>query len=120
MEQKLKYFIYARKSSEGADRQILSIEGQLNELHKIVQRDNLNVVGTFTESKSAHIPNNRPAFTQMIKKIQKGIANGVVVWHTNRITRNPKESGVIQQMLQDGKIVSIITPYRHFRTEDNA
>ncbi len=120
MEQKLKYFIYARKSSEGADRQILSIEGQLNELHKIVQRDNLTVVGTYTESKSAHIPNNRPAFTQMIKKIQKGVGNAVIVWHTNRITRNPKESGEIQQMLQDGKIVSIITPYRHFRTEDNA
>jgi site-specific DNA recombinase len=120
MEQKPKYFIYARKSSEGADRQILSIDGQLNELHKIVQRDNLTVVGTFTESKSAHIPSNRPAFTQMIKKIQKGIGNGVIVWHTNRITRNPKESGEIQQLLQDGKIVSIVTPYRHFRTEDNA
>lgn len=120
MEQKPKYFIYARKSSEGADRQILSIEGQLNELQKIVQRDNLTVVGTFTESKSAHIPNNRPAFTQMITKIQKGVGNGIIVWHTNRITRNPKESGVIQQLLQDGKIVSIITPYRHFRTEDNA
>ncbi len=120
MEQKPKYFIYARKSSEGSDRQILSIEGQLSELNKIVQRDNLTVVDIFTESKSAHIPNNRPAFTQMIKKIQKGAGNGVIVWHTNRITRNPKESGEIQQMLQDGKIVSIITPYRHFRTEDNA
>lgn len=120
MEQNLKYFIYTRKSSEGADRQILSIEGQLNELHKIVQRDNLTVVGTYTESKSAHIPNNRPAFTQMLKKIQKGVGNAIIVWHTNRITRNPKESGEIQQMLQDGKILSIITPYRHFRTEDNA
>ncbi len=120
MEQKPKYFIYARKSSEGADRQILSIEGQLNELQKIVQRDNLVVVGTCTESKSAHIPNNRPAFNEMMKRIQKGEAQGIILWHINRISRNPKESGEIQQMLQDGKILSIITPYRHFRSEDNA
>lgn len=120
MEQKPKYFIYARKSSEGADRQILSIEGQLNELHKIIQRDNLALAGTYTESKSAHIPNNRPAFNEMIKKIQKGVANGIIVWHINRISRNPKESGEIQQMLQDGKITSIVTPYRHFKSSDNA
>lgn len=120
MEQKPKYFIYARKSSEGADRQILSIEGQLNELHKLVQRDNLDIAGTYTESKSAHIPNNRPAFNEMIKKIQKGFANGIIVWHINRISRNPKESGEIQQMLQDGKIISIVTPYRHFKSSDNA
>jgi site-specific DNA recombinase len=120
MEQKLKYFIYARKSSEGADRQILSIEGQINELHKVVERDNLLVVRTYTESKSAHIPANRPAFNEMIKRIKKGEASGVIVWHINRISRNPLESGEIQQMLQDGKIASIVTPYRNFRTEDNA
>jgi DNA invertase Pin-like site-specific DNA recombinase len=120
MEQKLKYFIYARKSSEGADRQILSIEGQLNELYKLVQRNNLIVVDTYIESKSAHIPNNRPAFNEMIKKIKKGKAQGIILWHINRISRNPTESGQIQQMLQDGKIVSIVTPYRHFRSEDNA
>lgn len=115
-----KYFIYARKSSEGADRQILSIEGQLNELYKIVERENLTVAGTYTESKSAHIPDNRPAFNEMINRIKKGQANGIILWHINRISRNPKESGEIQQLLQDGKIASIITPYRHFRSEDNA
>lgn len=120
MEKKVKYFLYARKSSEGADRQILSIDGQINELQKLVDRNNLIVAGAYTESKSAHIPNNRPAFSEMIKQIQNGNANGIIVWHINRISRNPKESGEIQQMLQDGKIVSIITPYRHFRSEDNA
>lgn len=120
MNNPVNYFIYARKSSEGADRQILSIEGQLGELQKVIEREGLNIVGTYTESKSAHLPNNRPAFNEMVKKISIGQANGIIVWHINRISRNPKESGEIQQLLQDGKIVSIITPYRHFRSEDNA
>lgn len=120
MEQKPKYFIYARKSTEGYDRQILSIEGQLNELQKIVENENLVVVDTYTESKSAKIPNNRPVFNTMMKRVQKGEANGIIVWHVNRITRNPKESGEVQQFLQDGIITSIITPNRHYRSEDNA
>lgn len=120
MENKPTYFVYARKSSEGADRQILSIEGQLNELQKFIERDSLSVIGTYTESKSAHVPNNRPAFNEMMQRIDKGEANGIIIWHINRISRNPKESGEIQQMLQDGKIVSIATPYRYFKTNDNA
>lgn len=120
MKQNQKYFIYARKSSEGADRQILSIEGQLKELNVIVARNNLTILDTYTESKSAHIPNNRPSYNEMLRRIKKGEANGIITWHINRISRNPLESGEIQQMLQDGKITEIITPYRHFKTEDNA
>lgn len=120
MNQKTRYFIYARKSSEGRDRQMLSIESQLSELSRIVERDNLCVAHTYKESKSAHVANNRPVFNEMIKRIRKGEANGIIAWHVNRITRNPFETGIVQQMLQDGQITSIVTPGRHFRTEDNA
>lgn len=120
MKNELRYFIYARKSSEGADRQMLSIEGQLGEIHHVVARNQLTVVGTFTESKSAHIPDNRPVFRQMIKQIRKGDADGIIVWHVNRISRNPKESGEVQQLLQDGIIKSIVLPHREYRSEDNA
>ena len=117
---KTKYFIYVRKSSVGETQQILSIEGQLGELQKIIQRDNLTVVDIYKESRSAHIPNNRPKFDEMMKRLAKGEANGIITWHTNRLSRNPKESGHIQQMLQDGLIASIVLPYRHFKSEDNA
>lgn len=119
-KEKINYFIYARKSTEGADRQILSIEGQLGELRMLIEREGLTVVDTYTESKSAHVPYNRPQFTEMLKRISKGEANGIITWHTNRLSRNPKESGEIQQLLQDGVIASIILPYRQFKSEDNA
>ena len=117
---KIKYFIYARKSSVGETQQILSIEGQLGELQKMIQRENLAVVDVYKESRSAHIPNNRPKFDEMMKRLAKGEANGIITWHTNRLSRNPKESGHIQQMLQDGIIASIALPYRQCRSEDNA
>jgi site-specific DNA recombinase len=78
MQQKLTCFIYTRKSSEGRDRQILSIEGQLNELQKIVQRKTLSVNGIYSKSKSAHKPNNRPGFNEMMKRICKHEANGII------------------------------------------
>lgn len=115
-----RYFIYARKSTEDESRQILSIEGQLTELKKIAERDRLAIIDIFIESKSAHIPNNRPKFNEMIKRIKNGEANGIITWHINRISRNPKESGEIQQMLQDHQIISIIVPHKHYKSEDNA
>lgn len=120
MDQKLKYFVYVRKSSEGKDRQALSHEGQLMEIERLIERENLHIVDTYKESKSAHIPDNRPLFNQMLKRIKRGEADGIIAWHTNRLSRNPKESGIVQQLLQDEVIKSIIVPYRHFRSDDNA
>ena len=107
-KQKINYFIYARKSSEGADRQVLSIDGQLADLRKAVERDGLKVVDVYAESKSAKKPGNRPLFDDMIRKIKRGKANGIITWHTNRLSRNPQESGELQQLLQDGVIVYIM------------
>ena len=38
---KIKYFIYARKSSESEDRQMASIDDQINELNKLAKENNL-------------------------------------------------------------------------------
>ena len=115
----IKYFIYLRKSTEGEDRQVQSIERQLEEVQKIKTRSGLKIIETFSESRSAKIPHNRPAFTEMIERVQNGEANGILCWHINRLSRNPLESGIIQQLLADKKLLSIQTKDREYLPEDN-
>ena len=52
----MRYFIYARKSTDDEDRQILSIEGQLVELREYAKRENLSVIKEFIEAKTAKAP----------------------------------------------------------------
>lgn len=118
-EKTSKYFLYARKSSESEDRQIQSIDDQINRLTELAKSQQLEIVGVFKESKSAKKPHVRPLFTEMLHRIQKGEANGILCWQINRLSRNPADSGIIQQMLQDGLIKSIQTIDKEYRPEDN-
>jgi len=61
----MKYFLYARKSTDEEDRQVLSIEAQITELHEFARKENLEVVKEFIESKTAKAP-GRPIFNEMI------------------------------------------------------
>ena len=63
-----KYIIYARKSSESEDRQVLSIESQINELQKLAGRLELPNLEVLTESQSAKSP-GRPIFNKMMEKV---------------------------------------------------
>ena len=107
--EKLKFVVYTRKSTEGAERQVASIPDQKNYANKVVKENHYKVVARFEESASASKVNNRPEFNKMIKLIESGGANAIVCWHTNRLSRNPQENGLIQQMLLDGKIKMIHT-----------
>src|SRR3989344_1796419 len=58
----MKYFLYARKSTDTEDKQVLSIEAQLAELRAIAKRDGLDVVEEFVEKRSAKTPAHLVAF----------------------------------------------------------
>jgi len=44
-----KFFLYARKSTDVEDKQVLSIEAQIVELRAFAKQNNLSVVKTFIE-----------------------------------------------------------------------
>ena len=66
---KPKYFLYARKSSEDDDRQVMSIEAQLFELRELARKENLEILAEFQESKSAKTP-GREVFGEMMRGLR--------------------------------------------------
>jgi DNA invertase Pin-like site-specific DNA recombinase len=117
---KIKYFLYARKSSESEDRQVQSIGDQTDRITKLAEDEKLDVFEILSEAKSAKNPNNRPIFDKMLERIEKGEANGILCWEINRLSRNPVDSGKIQWLLQQGIIKSIRTINREYKPDDNA
>ena len=106
--QPIKYFLYARKSSEAEDRQAASIDAQKDELLKIAEEQGLAIVEVLTESQSAKKP-GRPVFNKMLERIYKGEANGIICWKLDRLARNPVDGGQISWMLQQSAIAQIVT-----------
>ncbi|TSC77460.1 MAG: resolvase domain-containing protein [Parcubacteria group bacterium Gr01-1014_29] len=116
---KIKYFLYARKSSESEDRQVQSIDDQINRLKQLASYLNLDIKKIYTEAKSAKKPNNRPIFDEMIQRIENGEASGILCWQINRLSRNPIDSGKLGWLLQQGILKSIQTIDRQYLPDDN-
>jgi len=112
-----KYFIYARKSTESEDRQILSIESQINELKELAKRKGLEVSEVLEESKSAKAP-GRPIYSDMLKRIYNKEADGIICWKLDRLARNPIDGGQIIWALKELDI-EIITPTQMYQSGDD-
>jgi len=80
MNSKPKYFLYARKSTEDDDKQVMSIEAQLFELREFARKENLEILSEFQESKSAKTP-GRAVFGEVMARIESGEAQGIIAWH---------------------------------------
>jgi site-specific DNA recombinase len=104
-----KFFLYARKSTDVEDKQVLSIEAQLTELRDYAKRENLNIAQEFIEKQSAKIP-GRPIFNEMMRCIEKGDADSILSWHPDRLARNSIDGGKIIYLLDTGKLASLKFP----------
>ncbi len=65
-----KYFAYLRKSSEGEERQALSIPSQKDKTIEFFDCLDIEFV---VEKHSAFLPDNRPAFADMIARMKRGV-----------------------------------------------
>jgi len=109
MIQTKKFFLYARKSTDEAERQVLSIEAQLTEVREFAQKENIAIVREFIETKSAKKP-GRDIFEKMISGIEKGEAMGILAWHPDRLARNAVDAGKIINLLDTGKLEMLKFP----------
>ena len=114
----MRYFLYARKSTDVEDKQVLSIEAQLAELRALAQREGLEIVEEFVEKRSAKMP-GRPVFEEMVNRIERGEAQGILCWKIDRLSRNPVDSGRISWLLQQGVIQQIQSHERVYLPHDN-
>ena len=85
---KLKYVLYARKSTEDKGSQEHSIGDQIKDCKALAKRERLKIAKIIREEKSAKMPRNRPAFMEMIQAIENGDYDGIIAWHPDRLSRN--------------------------------
>jgi DNA invertase Pin-like site-specific DNA recombinase len=111
------YFIYCRKSSEAEDRQVLSIESQTRELEQLAGKLDLPIVEILTESMSAKAP-GRPVFNEMMQRLYRGEAAGIICWKLDRLARNSVDGGaIIWAIKQHG--IKVMTPAQSYAREDD-
>ncbi len=105
----MKYILYVRKSTEGEERQALSIESQIIELKEFATKEKLEIVASFQEAKTAKEP-GRTKFAEMINLLESGVADGILAWHPDRLARNSIDGGKIVYLLDIGKLKDLKFP----------
>ncbi len=100
----MRYFHYIRRSTDDDDHQILSLESQEREnTRRFEGQPGIEIVETIRESRSAKTP-GRPLFDNMIARIERGEAEGIIAWHPDRLARNSIDGGQIIYLVDMGKL----------------
>ena len=105
----MRFFIYARKSTDDEERQMLSIEAQLAELREYASNEGLTVARGFVESRTAKTP-GRPIFNDTLSRIENGEASGLLAWHPDRLARNWSDGAHVIHLLDSGQLTELRFP----------
>lgn len=118
-EVKIKYCLYARKSTESEERQVLSIDSQVKEMLQIAERDGLEIVEIRRESHSAKDSAQRPVFNELITDIRSGRFNGILTWAPDRLSRNAGDLGTLVDLMDQKLLIEIRTYGQQFKNSPN-
>ena len=117
--QKVKYCLYARKSTEQEDKQALSIDSQIREMQSLAERDRLEIVEVKRESHSSKEAGQRPVYNELIAEIKDGKFNGILTWAPDRLSRNAGDLGAVVDLMDQGKLQEIRTYGQKFTNNPN-
>lgn len=119
IQAKVRYVLYARKSTESDEKQALSIESQVKEMLTIADRDGLTVVDIRRESHSAKESGQRPVFKELLEDVRRGRYSGILTWAPDRLSRNAGDLGSVVDLMDENKLIEIRTYGQHFKNSPN-
>ncbi|MDD3487680.1 MAG: recombinase family protein [Candidatus Moranbacteria bacterium] len=117
--EKLRYCLYARKSTESEEQQVLSIDSQIKEMLQIAERNSLEIIEIKRESHSAKNSGEREIFNELIKDIREGKFNGILTWAPDRLSRNAGDLGSLVDLMDQKLLIEIRTYGQKFTDSPN-
>lgn len=115
----IRYCLYARKSIESEEAQVLSIDSQIKEMMVLAEKEKLEIVELKRESHSAKEAGARPVFNEIVEEIKGGKYNGILTWAPDRISRNAGDLGRIVDLMDQGLLRDIRTYGQKFGNNPN-
>ena len=116
---KMKYVLYARKSTESEERQILSIDSQVKEMLQLAEKEGLEVIDIRRESHSAKDSGQRPVFREILEDIRRERFNGILTWAPDRLSRNAGDLGSLVDLMDQKLLLNIRTFGQQFQNSPN-
>ena len=116
---KIKYCLYARKSTESEERQVMSIDSQIKEMLQVAERDGLEIVEIRRESHSAKNSSERPVFNSIVEDIRLEKFNGIMTWAPDRLSRNAGDLGSLVDLMDQKLLAEIRTHSQIFTNNPN-
>ena len=116
---KAKYCLYARKSTESEERQVLSIDSQIKEMLQIAERESLEIVEIRRESHSAKDSGQRPVFNEILEGLTNKRFNAILTWAPDRLSRNAGDLGSLVDRMDQKLLYEIRTYSQVFSNSPN-
>lgn len=95
------YFSYIRVSTAKQGEHGVSLQEQQDAIHRYALRQNLRIIRSFEEQETA-AKRGRPVFSDMLRLLKRGTANGVVIHKIDRGARNLKDWADLAELIDAG------------------